>query len=135
MDITERKRAETVLHRYELLARHTRDIVLFIRRADGRIVEANAAAEAAYGYSREELLERTIFNLRSSDDVPATQAQMAAADLGGHPVRGAAPPAGWIAVSRGGELARHDHRRGARAAQRDPGHHRACARRAVAAGE
>jgi PAS domain S-box-containing protein len=83
VDITERKRAEDVLHRYELLARHTRDIVLFIRRADGRILEANAAASSAYGYTREELLRLTIHDLRSSDDVPVTQAQMAAADATG----------------------------------------------------
>ena len=83
VDITERKRAEATLHRYELLARHTRDIVLFVRRTDGRILEANAAAEAAYGYSRDELLALTIHDLRSGDDVQATQAHMADADAGG----------------------------------------------------
>src|ERR671912_1005739 len=69
LDITERKRAEAVLHRYELLAHHARDIMLFVRRADGRIVEANAAAERAYGYTREELLSRTIHDLRPAEDV------------------------------------------------------------------
>ena len=83
LDITERKRAEAVLHRYELLAHHARDIVLLIRRADGRILEANAAAERAYGYTREELLARTIHALRPAEDEGATQAQMADADMAG----------------------------------------------------
>jgi PAS domain-containing protein len=83
VDITERKRAETVLHQYELLARHTRDVVLFVRRCDGRLLEANAAAETAYGYTREELLERTIFDLRQPEDAAITREQMAAADSGG----------------------------------------------------
>ena len=83
VDITERKRAETVLHQYELLARHTRDVVLFVRRRDGRLLEANAAAETAYGYTRQELLERTIFDLRQPEDAPITREQMAAADSGG----------------------------------------------------
>ena len=30
--------------------------MLFVRATDGRVVEANAAAEASYGYTREELL-------------------------------------------------------------------------------
>src|SRR5829696_4014268 len=36
------------LDRYRLLSQHARDIVLFIRPDDGRIVEANHAAVAAY---------------------------------------------------------------------------------------
>jgi PAS domain S-box-containing protein len=83
VDITERKRTEATLHRYELLARHTRDIVLFIRRADGRILEANAAAESAYGLTRDELVARTIHDLRFPDDAPSTPAQMAEADAVG----------------------------------------------------
>ncbi len=79
-DITERKRAEEILRRYELLASHSRDIVLFMRREDGRILEANAAAEGAYGYSREELLACSIRDLRASDTKPLTEGQMASAD-------------------------------------------------------
>jgi PAS domain S-box-containing protein len=55
-----------VLRRYQLLATHNSDILLFIRREDGRIIEANAAAQAAYGYSRDELLAMTIYDLRAS---------------------------------------------------------------------
>ena len=52
-DATERKLAEETLSRYRILAAEARDIMLFVRASDGAIVEANAAAEAAYGYSRE----------------------------------------------------------------------------------
>jgi PAS domain S-box-containing protein len=81
--LAERRRTEAVLQRYELLAHHTRDIVLFVRRHDGRILEANAAAEAAYGYPREELLARTIYDLRGADDAALVEDQMAAAHAGG----------------------------------------------------
>jgi PAS domain S-box-containing protein len=75
-DITRRKLAEEGLRRYELLANHSRDIILFIRLSDGRIMEANSAATAAYGYSREELLSLTIFDLRASDTLPLIHGQM-----------------------------------------------------------
>jgi PAS domain S-box-containing protein len=83
LDITERKRTEEVLRRYELLAGHSRDIVLFMRSEDGRILEANAAAQNAYGYSREEMLSLSIRDLRSHDTTSLTQEQMAVADSGG----------------------------------------------------
>ena len=82
-DVTERKQAEEILHRYELLAAHTRDIILFIKRDDGRILEANAAAVAAYGYTRDELLALTIHDLRSADESHLIAAQMAKADAKG----------------------------------------------------
>jgi two-component system, cell cycle sensor histidine kinase and response regulator CckA len=52
---------------YKLLATHSRDIILFIRREDGRLLEANTAAEIAYGYGREELLSLRIHDLRAPD--------------------------------------------------------------------
>jgi PAS domain S-box-containing protein len=61
-DITERKQAEAVLARYHLLSERARDIMLFIR-PDGQIVEANAAAIAAYGYDRAMLLTKNIREL------------------------------------------------------------------------
>jgi PAS domain S-box-containing protein len=66
VDITGRKEAEEVLSRYRLLSEKAMDIFLFIA-IDGRIVEANAAALAAYGYTREELLTMTIFDLRGGE--------------------------------------------------------------------
>ncbi len=79
-DITARKEAEKGLRRFELLAAHSRDIILFMRRDDGQILEANSAAVNAYGYSREELLAMTIHKLRAIDEPGLTAEQMAEAD-------------------------------------------------------
>jgi PAS domain S-box-containing protein len=79
-DITERKRADEVLHRYELLAGHSRDIMLFMDRDDWRILEANEAAVRAYGYSREELLSMTIGDLRARSTRQEISEQMAEAE-------------------------------------------------------
>jgi|GEM_PF-5713915 len=75
-DVTQKHEADAILRRYQLLAEQARDIILFVRQRDGRIVEANHAAELAYGYTREELLARTIFDLRAADPRPLVQAQM-----------------------------------------------------------
>jgi PAS domain S-box-containing protein len=82
-DVTQRKRSEETLRRYELLANHSRDIVLFLRRDDGRILEANAAAALAYGYSRDELLALSIHDLRGPHSEVQIEALMAQADLHG----------------------------------------------------
>ncbi|MHB8709110.1 MAG: PAS domain S-box protein [Desulfuromonadales bacterium] len=79
-DITERKRSEEVLQRFRLLADNSRDIMFFIRRHDGQILDANHAAAKAYGYSRDELLSLTIHNLRAACTAGQTEAQMAKAD-------------------------------------------------------
>ena len=71
-DVTERRRREILSERYELLARHTHDIVLFIDR-NGCIVEANDAAVNAYGYSRDVLCSLHITDLRD----PATHGDIA----------------------------------------------------------
>jgi len=65
-DVTERKKSEAVLEKYRLFSENAHDIVLFVRR-DGRILEANAAAVKAYGYTYEELLSLSIYDLRASD--------------------------------------------------------------------
>ncbi len=83
IDITERKSSEEVLHRYELLANHSRDIILFMELNGGRIVEANAAAIKAYGYSREELLALTIYHLRASGSRQLVIDQMSRTGGGG----------------------------------------------------
>ena len=81
------RRAEEALRsavrRYELLAEHARDIILFVRRADGRILDANAAAAATYGWSRDELRAMTIYDLRVPGPAAATAALMSATDAGG----------------------------------------------------
>ncbi len=65
-DVTERKKVEETLEKYRLFSENAHDIVLFIRR-DGRIFEANAAAVKAYGYTYEELLSLSIYDLRASE--------------------------------------------------------------------
>ena len=82
-DITERKRAADALRRYELVVQQSRDIILFMNRADGRILEANPAATVAYGYSRDELLGLTIHDLRAAATHEAVAEQMAHADTHG----------------------------------------------------
>jgi two-component system CheB/CheR fusion protein len=75
-------RAE-LLTRYGLLVDHTRDIVLFVRSSDGRILEANAAALRSYGYGRDELLSLNIQDLRTPDTRPLVGNQLAQAASSG----------------------------------------------------
>ena len=81
--MSERRRADELLLRYRLLFAEARDIMWFVRASDGRILEANAAAEAAYGYTREELLELDIRAMRTDDRGPLVDEQMQAAASGG----------------------------------------------------
>ncbi len=78
-DITERKQAEAKLHRYELLAKLHRDVILFIELDSGRILEANDAATRAYGYRHDQLLTLTIHDLRTADSRGLTADQIAMA--------------------------------------------------------
>ncbi len=82
-DITERKTAEEVLRRYEMLSAHSRDIILFIRRADGKILDANDAAIQAYGYRRDELLGMRVHELRTAANKHLVPRQMMSADQDG----------------------------------------------------
>ena len=82
-DITERKRAEDVLRRFQLLVTHSRDIILFVRLDNMRIMEANTAATKAYGYSREQLLTMTVPQLRGADPLELIHAQMEQANRHG----------------------------------------------------
>ncbi len=77
------KQVDERLRRCELLMAHGRDVMLFVRRGDGRILEANAAAAKAYGYSRDELLAMTIHDLRAADTISLTTDQLAQADARG----------------------------------------------------
>jgi len=82
-DISERKQGEENLRRFQLLSEHSRDIILFMAQDDGRILEANAAAQQAYGYSRDELLALTVQDLRATDVRELTAEQMSQAGAGG----------------------------------------------------
>ena len=81
-EVAAHRRAEQELEHYRLLAANTRDIMLFMR-PDGRIVEANQAAIAAYGYSEDELRQKTLFDLRDPDTRPEIAGQMQQAEQAG----------------------------------------------------
>lgn len=83
LDITARKQREEALQRFELLVSHSRDVIFFIRRGDGQILEANNAAVATYGYRRDELLAMTVKELRAPALQELTDGHMADADAGG----------------------------------------------------
>jgi len=78
-DVTKQRQKEEILKRYQVLSQYARDIILFVRR-DGRILEANEAAVQAYGYTREELLQKNIYHLRANHTLPLTNNQMTEAD-------------------------------------------------------
>jgi PAS domain S-box-containing protein len=78
-DVTARERAEEARGRFELLATNSRDIILFMDRG-GLIIEANEAAERAYGYTHDELLELTIADLRAGQAQAEIASQMTEAD-------------------------------------------------------
>ncbi|MBJ6724544.1 PocR ligand-binding domain-containing protein [Geomesophilobacter sediminis] len=82
-DITELKKAEDILRRYELLVGYSRDVILVVRRSDGRILEANAAAARSYGYDHDEILKLTISDLRAPGVRAVTEAHLAHADAEG----------------------------------------------------
>ncbi|HUO61533.1 MAG TPA: ATP-binding protein [Candidatus Acidoferrales bacterium] len=77
------RESQVKLRRYQLFSENARDIIVFVRATDGQILEANDAAIAAYGYSREELLQLTIYDLRADKTLRLTDEQMALADARG----------------------------------------------------
>ena len=82
IDITERKKAESILGRYQLISKYARDIILLMGR-DGGIIEANEAAINAYGYTRDELLSKNISDLRDPETLDKVSNQMQLADSEG----------------------------------------------------
>jgi PAS domain S-box-containing protein len=81
--VSRERRAREALRRYELLAAHGPEVILFVRPGDGRILDANAAALATYGYGREELAALSVYDLRAPGTGDLAAAQLAAADAGG----------------------------------------------------
>lgn len=67
---------EERIKKYESFIHNSRDVILFVRYSDGKILEANAAAVNTYQYSHEELLTKTIFDLTTPEmrdqDMPPT---------------------------------------------------------------
>lgn len=73
---------DATLELYRELHDHVRDIILVIDADTGQIVEANRAAQAAYGYGRDELLELAIYDLRV-EAPPSVSSQMRTANQQG----------------------------------------------------
>ncbi len=67
-NITKREKAELTVITCQFLFEHARESILFIRQQDGRILEANPSALKTYGYSKEELITRTIYELQAGGD-------------------------------------------------------------------
>lgn len=67
-----REEREALALHYGTMIKNARDIILLIDE-QGKIVEANDAATAAYGYSQEELGELTVRDLRTSESQPTVQ--------------------------------------------------------------
>lgn len=82
-EITPNKRAEERLKIFQVFMENARDIILFVRISDGRIIEANQKASEVYGYSHDTLLGMTIFDLRASDSRTKIDHQMKEADARG----------------------------------------------------
>lgn len=80
-DITDKKQAEAVKARYELIAQYARDPLLLLD-LDGSIMEANQAAVQLYEYPREKLLGMRLYAL-SQDDAEVVDLQMEQALSGG----------------------------------------------------
>jgi PAS domain S-box-containing protein len=83
VDLTQIRLADEALRRFELVVQQSRDIILFMNLDNGRIMEANPAASAAYGYSRDELLSLTIHDLRASGTQAILTEQLEQANVKG----------------------------------------------------
>lgn len=64
------------IKKYESLIHNSRDAILFVRHRDGKILEANTAALDIYQYAHDELLTKTIFDLRAPETCDQVMPQM-----------------------------------------------------------
>ncbi|MEI8313115.1 MAG: CHASE domain-containing protein, partial [Verrucomicrobiota bacterium] len=71
----ELERLVTEMTKNQLIARHARDPLLLVA-LDGRILDGNHAAEKLYGYSRTELLQLRIWDLRAQESPETVSLQM-----------------------------------------------------------
>jgi PAS domain S-box-containing protein len=65
---------QALVGHYDYLSRFANDIILLMDNS-GRILEANDRAVTSYGYSREELLEKTVRDLRDPSDMARFERQ------------------------------------------------------------
>ena len=82
-DITELRKAVDELHTYRVLIQEARDIILFVRLDDGRILDANGAALKAYGHTREEFLNLHVRDLLAEDSEESHKSRTQQAVEGG----------------------------------------------------
>ena len=84
---SERHRAATELQRrderHRKVLAQVRDAVIWVRPGDGRILEANRASEELWGYSHEELLQKTVAELRPEGEVEEIRTQTVESRSGG----------------------------------------------------
>jgi two-component system, sensor histidine kinase and response regulator len=62
-----------LLVRYRMLAESSHDSIIFVRRRDNRIVEANRATFRRYGYLMSELLAMTPYDLRAPSEAGTSE--------------------------------------------------------------
>jgi PAS domain S-box-containing protein len=67
-------RASYATERMAWMSRHANDVILLLDE-DGNVIDCNERAEATYGYSREQLLQLTVFELRSDRTRPVADGQ------------------------------------------------------------
>ena len=82
MDMTKRNQLNKRLQKYQVLAEKANDVMFFIDK-EGNIIEVNDAAIRIYGYTYEEFLSISIFDLRHIEKQPFIIEQMENADREG----------------------------------------------------
>jgi PAS domain S-box-containing protein/putative nucleotidyltransferase with HDIG domain len=75
-DLTARHAADEAALRYRALAENSQDVVYFAA-PDGRILDCNRAALLQYGYTKDEMLSRTVLDLRAPGTDYPTGVQLA----------------------------------------------------------
>ncbi len=71
-DITERKREAEA--RYRRLFESARDGIMIVDEAEGRILDVNPYAEQLFGYNRQELVGRRVWEIEPARDTPGLRA-------------------------------------------------------------
>lgn len=81
-EITYRRKAEAALRIHEILFNGAQDIILYIDMA-GQVVDANERALEAYGYTKKQILNLRIQDIRDPSTLNAFEAQMQRAETEG----------------------------------------------------
>jgi PAS domain S-box-containing protein len=73
---------DTSTERFRTLFKYSNDLICFFG-LDGRIIDANPAAVEKYGYPKEELLQLSVFQLRSPEEKERIEVQITEAQQKG----------------------------------------------------